>query len=65
MAQKFVTLTALPEDLGSIASTHMAPHNHFTLAPNRSDALSSGLWGIECKWYTEIHAGKTPSAHFF
>ena len=48
MAQQLRTLIALPEDWGSIPSTHMAAHNHLTPSGFRG--------GTVC---TDIHANRT------
>jgi hypothetical protein len=46
MAQWLRALAALPEDPGSISSTHMAAHNICNSCPRESDSIT--------------HAGKTP-----
>jgi hypothetical protein len=57
MAQQFKALTALPEDVSSIPSTHM----RFTTV---CDSSSKGFYALiilqAFTWYINIHEGKPP-----
>lgn len=50
MAQQLRALAALPEDPGSVPSTHMAAHNCLKLQ-------FQGIW----HHYTDIHPGERPT----
>ena len=61
MAQQLRALAALPEDQGSIPSTHMGgSQSCVSLVPGESSAFplvpSSGT---ACMWHIDVHAGKT------
>lgn len=56
MAQRSTALTVLPEDLGSIPSTHSVAHNHLYLqSQGILLGLSGALWAHYC---TDIQASK-------
>lgn len=57
-------LNALLEDPGLILGTHMAVHNHLVVTATTSPGgdPSFGFRGPqEHRWYTDTHAGKTPT----
>ena len=52
-------LRRLPEDLGSIPSTHGAAHN----CPSSSRGNATLSWpstSTACTWCTDMHEGKSP-----
>ena len=57
--QQLRAWAALPEDQSSNPSTHMSARNNQLPSP-RDLTPSFGLWALHTKWYTDVHAGKTP-----
>ena len=61
MAQWLRALAALPENLGSIPSIHVAAHKYLKLS---SKAADNHFWPLQATpvyqahtWYTDIHTG--------
>jgi hypothetical protein len=59
-----VTKTVLPEDQGSVPSTHRAAHNSVTQDP-RAQTQHPELYGHQAhNWYTNIHVMRTAGHSF-